>query len=540
MVDCNRFGRRQFLKRICAGAAITSFAGISFAAGSKAGLQDKRPNIVFLYSDDQRYDTLGCMGNKYIKTPHLDKLGYDGVIFENHYNNTSICMASRAIVMTGMHEYKTGCNFMHGPLDRKLFDNSYPVLLRKSGYYTGFVGKFGFGVVDGIGTESSWHNEEGLPKEDFDFWAGWPGQGSYITATPKNGYISKFKDKFPHTTRAVGAAGQDFIKEATKTGKPFCLSVSFKAPHSPASPDKEFDDLYDGVEFPKPANYGPDGAKHLCEQAKSGRQAKKLFKSWDVDKYQEHLSKYYRQIYGIDKAVGMIRQELDARGVSDNTVIIYMTDNGYSCGSHAFGGKVLPYEEAAKSPLLIFDPRKPASKRGKRSAAITGGIDMAPTMLNLAGVSVPKTMDGVSLVDLLDKPGGKVRDDMLFTQVWGPLSNHALTVIAQDYKYIYWMYGGDGMIPCEELYDIKNDPIEMHNLAGDPKHQAGLNRMRKRYDQYVDQWKKDCYKAYGYPEHGILADRHLSWDEKKKLVPLTKSRDGEPAIDKKRKQKAIN
>jgi arylsulfatase A-like enzyme len=532
MIEVNDFRQRLFLGLVCVGAALTVLTGFSCAVNSKSSIDDKRPNIVFLFSDDQRYDSLGCMGNKYIKTPHLDKIGNEGIIFANHYNNTSICMPSRAIVMTGMHEYKTGCGFQHGPLDRKLFDLSYPVQLRKAGYYVGFAGKFGFGVVDGLGSEGVWHKEEAMPKDDFDFWAGWPGQGKYKSA--ENGYIAKFKDTYPHTTRALGAAGQDFIKEASKSGKPFCLSVSFKAPHGPASPDPEYDDLYDGVEFPKPANYGPEAGQHLSPQAKSNRQVR-MFKGWSEGKFQEHLSKYYRQIYAIDVAVGMIRQELQDQGVADNTVIIYMTDNGYSTGSHGFGGKTLPYEEAARSPLLIYDPRMPASKRGKRAAALTGSIDMAPTMLDLAGVPIPEKMDGESLVGLIENPKEKVRDDMLFTQVWGPLSNHSLTVITPEYKYIYWMYGGEGMTPCEELFDMKNDRLEMHNLAADPKHTAGLNRMRTLYDQYVDQWKKDCYPAYGYPEHGILADRHLSWEEKMKQVPLTKSRDGSPAINKKRK-----
>jgi len=490
MSKIDRLGRREFLKQICMGAAITSLTGLSCAVNPETPHEDKRPNIVFLFSDDQRFDALGCMGNKYIKTPHLDKIGNEGIIFDNHYNNTSICMPSRAIVMTGMHEYKTGCGFQHGPLDRKLFDLSYPVQLRKAGYYTGFAGKFGFGIVDGLGSEGIWHKEDGMPKDDFDFWAGWSGQGKYKSA--ENGYIAKFKDKYPHTTRALGAAGQDFIKEAKKSGKPFCLSVSFKAPHSPVSPDKEFDDLYDAVEFPKPANYGPEAGEHLCHQAKSSRQVR-LFKGWSEEKYQERLSKYYRQIYAIDVAVGMIREEIKAQGVVDNTVIIFMTDNGYSTGSHGFGGKVLPYEEAARSPLLMYDPRMPVSKRGKRCAALTGSIDMAPTMLELASVSIPGKMDGESLVALMENPDSKVRDDMLFTQVWGPLSNHSLTVITPEYKYIYWMYGDEGMTPCEELFDMKTDRLEMNNLAGDPKHTTGFDRMRRLYDQYVEQWKKDCY-----------------------------------------------
>ncbi|MBI9017312.1 MAG: sulfatase [Phycisphaerae bacterium] len=531
MKSRNGIGRRQFLKAVCAGAAVTSLPIMSVASAAKKSSSSKRPNIVFLYTDDQRYDTLGCMGNKHIKTPNLDKLGNDGVIFDNHYNNTAICMASRAIVMSGMHEYKNGCNFMHGPLDRKYFDTSYPVLLREAGYYTGFAGKFGFGVADADNPDRSWKKDENMPIADFDYWAGWPDQGTY--KTEDNGYIAKFKDKYPHTTRALGAAGQEFIGKAKESGKPFCLSVSFKAPHGPASPDKEYDDLYDGVVFPKPENYGLKGAEHLCDQARSGRQAAK-FSAWEGDKYQEHLSKYYRQIYGIDVAVGMIRDELETQGVADNTVVIFMTDNGYSCGSHAFGGKVLPYEEASKSPLLIFDPRKPASKRGKRSRALTGSIDMSATMLDLGGVAVPDHTDGESIVPLLDNPNRKIRKHMLFTQVWGPLSNHALTVLTGDFKYTYWMYGDDGMTPCEELYDINADPIEMENLVGEKKFKGTLKKMRRLYDGYVEQWKKDCYKDYGYPEHGILADRHLSWDEKKKLVPLTKSKNGDPAIDKRK------
>lgn len=177
----------------------------------------------------------------------MDQLAKEGVLFKNHYNTTAICMASRAIIMTGMYEYKTGCNFDHGPLKKAKFEKSYPVLLREQGYYTGFAGKFGFAVSDG--DSEDYHTWDVLPVDKFDSWAGGLGQTKYETI--KNKYIAKYADEYPHSTRAYGAWAKAFIAEAKETGKPFCLSISFKAPHAPLTPDKYFDYVYRGKNYKK-------------------------------------------------------------------------------------------------------------------------------------------------------------------------------------------------------------------------------------------------------------------------------------------------
>ena len=200
----------------------------------------QKPNIIFLLSDDQTSIATGCYGNSQVVTPNMDKLAAEGVRFANYYKTTAICMASRATIMTGMYEYKTGCNFMHGPLRTEKFKKSYPVLLREAGYFTGFAGKFGFAVSDG----DHWNDKpiEVMPIDEFDMWGGGRGQTSYKTA--ENDSIAKYAEQYPHSTRAYGAWAHDFIKAAKASGKPFSMSISFKAPHLPFTPDKYFDQVY--------------------------------------------------------------------------------------------------------------------------------------------------------------------------------------------------------------------------------------------------------------------------------------------------------
>ena len=243
------------------------FAFLLICLGTQLFAQ-KRPNIIFLLSDDQTSIATGCYGNDQVLTPNMDKLAEEGVLFKNHYNTTAICMASRAIILTGMYEYKTGCNFMHGPLRPSKFKKSYPVILRESGYYTGFAGKFGMAVSEG----DSWDDKswDVLPTDAYDNWAGGLGQTNY--KTEKNIHIAKYAKEYPHSTRAYGAWARDFMIEAKKTNQPFCMSISFKAPHLPFTPDTYFDYVYQGKEYQKPENYGKENAKHLSPQAKSGRQ----------------------------------------------------------------------------------------------------------------------------------------------------------------------------------------------------------------------------------------------------------------------------
>jgi arylsulfatase A-like enzyme len=377
------------------------------------------------------------------------------------------------------------------------------VLLRKAGYLTAFAGKFGF-EVDG--------REDPLCESDFDFWGGGPGQTSYVTS--QNRSMSTYATKYPHSTLAYGAFGCDVIRAATKLNQPFCLSVSFKAPHRPVEPDPTFDHVYAGKPFTKPANYGRQAGEHLSAQSKQGRQYPR-FSTWHYDTdYDGVMARYYQQIYAIDVALGRIREALDAQGVAGNTVIIYTSDNGFLCGAHGYGSKVLPLEESARVPLMIYDPRSPSAGKRQRTAALTGNIDFAPTLLELAGLPVPENMDGTSLLPLLEDPTTDVRDQMAFINVWGSLPTQCLTVLTRELKYTYWWFGDATMRPVEELFDLIKDPLEMNNLADDPESEVRLAAMQERYDVELQKWERGAVSYNNYQPYTRLFNRRIPWEQK--------------------------
>ena len=467
---------------------------------SSYGYADDRPNIIFLMADDQCTYSMGCYGTPGAKTPNLDRLAREGMIFDCHYTTTAICMASRANVVTGMYEYKTGCNFQHGPLLASHWKQSYPVLLRNAGYRTAFAGKIGFEVAAGPGEKGR------LPSNDFDAWGAGPGQTSYQTS--ENESMAKYAKEFPHSTLSYGAFGRDFIRASTKFKSPFCLSISFKAPHKPATPDPRFDGIYTNVKLTRPLNYGRENGAHFSKQSRQGRQYDR-FHSWNYsDKYSEVMATYYQQIYAIDAAVGMLRETLDECGAADNTVIIYTSDNGFLCGSHGYGSKVLPYEESSRVPLIIYDPRHENSGKQLRCASLTGNIDFAPTILSLAGLKIRSHMDGADLTKLYAQPTESIHEYLTLINVWGPTPTHSLAVVTNDWKYINWPYEEDGFERFEEMYDLRNDRLELTNLVGKTSAENELVQMQKLYDKAVAHWKANAVPYHKYKRFG-------SWFERK-------------------------
>ena len=468
----------------------------------------RRPNIVFLLSDDQSLDSMGCYGNPDVKTPNMDRLAQDGMVFDNHYVTTAICMASRASIVTGMYEFKAGCNFSHGSLVREHWSRSYPVLLREAGYMTAMAGKIGFTVCDAPGGRGV------LPVDDFDHWGAGPGQTHYQTA--KNSSIARYAEEFPHATRAYGAFGRDFIAAAAKAGRPFCLSISFKAPHRPTTPDPAFDAVYRGKKFRKPKNYGREHGEHLSQQSRQGRQYQR-FHGWGyADRFDEVMAIYHQQIYAIDVALGMVRKALKDHGVADNTVVIFTSDNGFLCGSHGYGSKVLPYSESSKVPLIVYDPRHANSGRRLRTKALTGNVDFAPTMLRLAGLEPPTEMDGRDLRAIYDDPQAKGHEALPLVNVWGPRQTHSLAVVTKDAKYVFWPYAGTGFAATEELFDLGADPLELRNRVDDAPELR--DSMRAVYDSMVGFWKREAVSFHDYSRFGTIFDRGVPWAEKKRLV----------------------
>lgn len=496
---------------------LLGFTGMLIGSSACKQVDQKlQPNIIFLLSDDQTSIATGCYGNPQVVTPNMDKLAEEGIMFENHYNTSAICMASRVCIMTGMYEYKTGCNFEHGDLRVEKFENSYPVILQEAGYFTGFAGKIGFE----LDVRESEKIERKLPVGYFDIWGGGPGQTHYTTA--KNPTIASYAGEYKHSTRAYGAWAGDFIKEAKESGKPFCMSISFKAPHLPFTPDAYFNHVYEGKVYQKPANYGADNATHLAPQAKTGRQYKHYhFWRESEESYQDAIQSYNQLIHGVDYALGMIRKSLEENGVADNTIIIFTSDNGYSCGAHNFGGKVLPYEEASKSPLIIFDPRIPKKKRGTMRETVTANIDIAPTILRFAGLEIPENMDGENLLSLIKEGKGIACESIALLNMWGNDEIQAMSVVNEDWKYIYWQYSDSIMNSTEELFNIGSDRLEMENLAADTAYSEILEEMRSNYKEHFDHMVDNTVSYNSYEKYKVLFNRKTTHEERRPFLKGT-------------------
>ncbi len=361
------------------------------------------------------------------------------------------------------------------------------------------AGKIGIEVADQP-------EEKGyLPEEDFDWWGAGPGQTNYSTA--KNKSMAKYAEKYPHSTVSYGAFGGDFIKEAAADEVPFCLSISFKAPHMPKTPDPQFDHVYEGKTFKKPENYGREHGEHFSEQSRQGRQYVR-FEEWGYkDRYDEVMALYHQQIYAIDVAVGMIREAIEEAGVKGETVILFTSDNGFLCGSHGYGSKVLPYEEASRAPMIMYLPGHENSGKGLRSEALTGNVDFHPTMLELAGLPVPIGIDGKSLLPLYDNPTSSIHEQLPLMNVWGPEEVHSLGVVTADWKYVYWPYDEGSFEAAEELLFIREDPLELRNEVNNPEHSSELEQMRKRYDGEVKQWKSKAVPYHNYQPFGEWFER---------------------------------
>ncbi len=459
---------------------------------------DDRPNIIFLMTDDQNVRSLGCYGAPGVKTPNIDALAADGVAFDRHYDTTAICMACRATVMTGLLEYRHGVNFDTGTtgdgrMTREDWEESYPIVLRNAGYRTAFAGKFGFTIED---TSKG----DRYPEDDFDMWGGGPGQTSFITA--KNKSMLQYAKKYPHSTRSYGAFGSDFIRESAKKNQPFCLSISFKAPHRPVQPDPLFDDIYAGALFPKPENFGREHGMHFSEQSRRGRQYQR-FEGWHYnDSYDEVMAKYYQLIYAVDVAVGMIREAVETAGVKHKTLIIFTSDNGYLCGAHGYGSKVLPYEESSRVPLIIYDPR--SEKKADRCNVVTGNIDLAATILD-AALGRPNHGNGTSLLKHYVNNNNPKRDRIIpLINVWGPEQVFSLGFVKGEWKYIYWPYTGDGMKATAEMYNLKEDPLELHNRINDNAIRDIRVQLEKDYANLVHDWKQQAIHRPHYKKAATL------------------------------------
>ncbi|MDH4455451.1 MAG: sulfatase [Verrucomicrobiota bacterium] len=433
--------------------ALTLFLAATSLMAAEPAARDTRPNFLFLLTDDQRADDLGCYGNTVIQTPHIDSLAQRGVRFTRFFVTSSICMASRASYFTGRVERSHACNFYYRSLAAKDWAQSYPVLLRQAGYRTGFIGKFGVAVA-GL--------PQGLPRGNFDSFEGFAGQGDYFPQG-KNG---------PHLERLMGDQALRFLHGAAEDGKPFCLSVSFKAPHDPLTPEPAFAGLYVDAKPPRTESWPFTELSGLPPVFGTSAWYARL--SWQQhcsteEKLHEFIRQRYRLIAGVDAALGHILAELQKLGLAENTVILFSSDNGYYYGEHGLNTKFYLHEESIRVPLLVMDPRLP-QRAGTTVDALTANMDVAPTLLDLAGIKASDAMQGRSLLPLLrGETPADWRDAILCENLVKERRPMCDAIRTRDWKYIAYF---ETQPLQEELYHLAEDPREQRNLAALPEHQA--------------------------------------------------------------------
>ena len=435
----------------------------------------KRPNIIFILTDDQRADALGYAGNKIIQTPEMDRLAREGVYFKNAFVTTPISAASRASVLTGLYERTHGYTFGQGDLKKTYMDIAYPVLLKKSGYSTGLFGKLG---VNYKGAESLFDEADIYDRN-----------GRFID---RRGYFYKTIGKDTvHLTRFTGYEGQEFVRNAPKD-KPFCLTLCFSAPHAhDPAPDQYFwqnksDTRYAGIAIPAPVMAEDQYFNALPLEVREGYNRTRWYWRYDTpEKYQHSMKGYYRMISEIDDEIGELRKVLAEMGIADNTVIIFMSDNGYFTGERQLAGKWLMYDLSLKVPMILYDPRV---KKHQDVNDMVLNIDIAKTILDLAGVTAPEPYQGLSLVPYINrKKPEKVRKEILFEHLWDiPQIHSSEGIRTEEWKYFRYRF----INAPEELYNLKKDPMEKINLAQNPKYRDILDKLRSECNaqikKYVD------------------------------------------------------
>jgi arylsulfatase A-like enzyme len=432
--------------------------------GSKQMLpeEDEPPNIIFILTDDQRWDALGYAGNEIIHTPNMDRLASEGLYFNNAFVTTPICAASRASLLTGLYERTHNYTFGKPNLNNQYMYDCYPYLLRKAGYRTGFVGKFGIKVNEGI--------EDSL----FD--------SSVKTYFP---YLKEVDGEQLHLADINGNHAVDFIK-ASKT-EPFCLSLSFWSPHADDGAEEQYfwadyvDSLYVDDDIPLPETADPAFFEALPEFLQTSMNRKRWYWRYDsLEKRQRMVKGYYKMISTVDHVLGRIQNILKEEGLSDNTVIILMGDNGYFLGERGYAGKWTLHEHSIRVPLIIYDPRQPAAARGKTIDEMVLNVDVTPTMLRLAGVEVPETYHGESLTAFYGGRPAEWRESVFLEH---RLEGNPLLIKTEGIRDSTWKFiRYDDHPDFVELYNHQLDPMETNNLAYDEAYSDKV----KHFEQACD------------------------------------------------------
>ena len=465
----------------------------------------RQPNLIFIMSDDHAAHAMSCYGSRINQTPHLDRIADGGMRLDNCFCTNSICTPSRAAILSGTYNHINGVTTLATHMDNRIL--TYPKLMREAGYQTAIFGK--------------WHLGQG-PEHcptGFDDWAVLPGQGVYHDPE----FI--FKGPDGGTRRQIKGYATDIITDLAmnwmdrrEAEKPFCLMVHHKAPHRHWDPDEKHAHMYDDVEIPEPDNLFDD-YENRAEAAKIAvmRVGEHMMDS-DVKchipdnleghalrkwAYQHYIKEYLRVIASIDDNIGRLLDYLDNNNLTDDTIIIYTSDQGFFLGDHGWYDKRFMYEESLRMPFIIRYPRE--IKPGSINSDIVTNVDFAPTFLDYAGIPVPEQFQGRSMRRLLRGETPSDWQNAMYYRYWMNNTEHNTAahygIRTLDYKLVYYYADGlnlpgterlkefygktppakhaEDLQPEWELFDLKKDPREMNNVYHNPAYANIAKKLRE-------------------------------------------------------------
>lgn len=441
--------------------------------------QAARPNVLFVLTDDQRWDAIGLGGSKHLKTPHMDRIGQEGVHFKNAFCTTSLCSPSRASILSGMYAHKHGVinNFTEYPEGFK----SFPMVLQSSGYNTAYIGKWHMGE----------ENDE--PRPGFDWFVTHKGQGKYFdTEFNINGQGTKVVPGY--YTHVVTEMAEEWLGRE-RGDKPWCLMIGHKAPHSFYFPEPKYEKSFENVRIPYPetAFMLEDKPKWITDRLPTWHGIYGPLFDWRknfpdaspeaVKDFEAMTHAYWGTLLSVDDSMGRLYELLKKRGELDNTVIIFMGDNGILNGEHGMVDKRTMHEASIRIPLVVRYPGLTPTAQPKVIEQQVLTLDMAPSILELCGAPALEGIHGKSWVKLVREGDAAWRKGWFYHYNYEkqfPYTPNVRGVRTESWKYVHYPHGdGSPDRHMAELYNIEFDPEERHNLIANPKYAPVVEELKK-------------------------------------------------------------
>ncbi len=465
MIEFNRnVTRRESLKLMGGAAAAAGSAMLGMPSSLRCAVPQRSPNVIFILTDDHRWDCMGAMGHPFIETPHMDRIAQEGVLFENAFVTTSLCSPSRASFLTGQYASVHGVQNNFSRWDPRR-NRTFLEYFKSAGYDTAFIGK--------------WHMPGGsLPKL--------PGVDHFVSFTHKDGQGDYFDcplyvnhqltpNRREYITEELTDYAIDFV--SAQRDNPFCLYLSHKAVHHDWKPPPHLKGRYQDADL---SHLAPESDKYNTWSGLN-------FLEGTMGNMHAVYRRYCECLVSVDEQLGRLLETLESKKLLDNTIIVYAGDNGYIWGEHRLYAKHYPYEESIRIPYMVRAPGRFIPQPGRRARPMILNIDLAPSLLDMAGIPIPEEMQGQSFVPIMQSLETRGRDAWVYElfrdfPFGGRVAPHK-ALRTQQYKFIDWE-----TCRSPELYDLATDPRELINIFDSaegqviaPRLQQELERLKQKY-----------------------------------------------------------